>query len=135
MGYCQWFSMGYFYSKLLWIHARPSGRVIVSLSWNLCVQRKNKGSMMRRRARMPTLYGTVSNKHPGALHFSKMAEVFPEADFHHKSCTKLIGKLENFGKVTKYNHLTWKSYGICNSSRIETSFIIIIIIIIISAFV
>ena len=39
----------------LWIHARPSGRVMVSLSWNLCVQRKNKGSMTRRRARMPTL--------------------------------------------------------------------------------
>ena len=39
----------------LWKHARPSGRVMVSLSWNLCVQRKNKGSMTRRRARMPTL--------------------------------------------------------------------------------
>ena len=39
----------------LWIQARPSGRVMVSLSWNLCVQRKNKGSMTRRRARMPTL--------------------------------------------------------------------------------
>ena len=53
MGHCQWFSMGYF--NPLWIHARPSGRVMVSLSWNLRVQRKNKGSMTRRRARMPTL--------------------------------------------------------------------------------
>ena len=29
---------------------------MVSLSWNLCVQRTNKGSMTRRRARMPTLF-------------------------------------------------------------------------------
>ena len=39
----------------LWINTRPSGRVMVSLSWKLCAQRKNKGSMMRRHARMPTL--------------------------------------------------------------------------------
>ena len=39
----------------LWIHVRPSGRVMVSLSWNLCVQRKDKRSMTRRRTRMPTL--------------------------------------------------------------------------------
>ena len=45
--------MGYF--TPLWIHAHPSGRVMVSLSWNLCIQRKIKGSMTRRRARMPTL--------------------------------------------------------------------------------
>ena len=48
---------GIFFTPL-WIHARPSGRVMVSWSWKLCVQRKNKGSMTRRRARMPTLVDT-----------------------------------------------------------------------------
>ena len=66
VGNCQWFSMGYF--TPLWINARPSGRVMVSLSWNLCVQRKIKGSMTRRRARMPTLIRTTSYEQQGLSH-------------------------------------------------------------------
>ena len=45
----------------LWIYGHPSGRVMVSLSWNLCVQRKNNGSMTHRRARMPTLAGITES--------------------------------------------------------------------------
>ena len=49
---------GMFY---MWIHACPSGRVMVNVSWNLCVQRKNKGCMMHRRARMLTLQWIIKN--------------------------------------------------------------------------
>ena len=57
---------------------------------------------------------------PGALtlHFSKQGHLL-ETDFQHKNCTKLIGKLKNFGEVTKYDHLNWKSYGYCNSFRMR----------------
>ena len=52
-GTYQRFSKGFF--TPLWINVRPSGSAMVSLRWNLCVQRKNQGSMTRRRTRMPTL--------------------------------------------------------------------------------
>ena len=48
-------SHGVFLLHCEYMYARPSGRVMASLSWKLCIQRENKGSMMRRRARMPTL--------------------------------------------------------------------------------
>ena len=60
----------------LWIHARPSWRKMVSLSWNLCVQRKNKGSMTHRCARMTTLLTNQGyfdyGKNPETLNLSPM---------------------------------------------------------------